>query len=88
MQLMKTGKTIGDKPGTSEIFILGSKDETSGNQSCTATIGQDDSIHLRVRLPDALATQFGKYLQIPNIRFAYGHDVIVAAIRDCYLRQS
>ncbi len=71
----------------SEIFILGSKDETSGNQSCTASIGQGDSIHLRVRLPDALATQFGKYLQIPNIRFAYGHDVIVAAIRDCYLRQ-
>ncbi len=50
-------------------------------------IGQDDSIHLRVRLPDALISQFGKYLQIPTIRFAYGHDVIVAAIRDCHLRQ-
>ena len=71
----------------SEIFILGSKDETSGNQSCTATIAQDGSIHLRVRLPDALVPQFGKYLQIPDIRFAYGHDCIVAAIRDCYLRR-
>ena len=72
---------------TSEIFILGSKDETAGNQSCTATIAQDDSITLRVRLPDALSSQFGKYLHIPNIHFAYGHDVILAAIRDCYLRQ-
>ena len=71
----------------SEIFILGSKDETSGNQSCTATIAQDGSITLRVRLPDAISPQFGKYLHIPNIHFAYGHDVIIAAIRDCYLRQ-
>ena len=75
------------KTRASEIFILGSKDETSGNQSCTATIAQDGSIHLRVRLPDALVPQFGKYLQIPNIRFAYGHEVIVAAIHDCYFRQ-
>jgi IS605 OrfB family transposase len=72
---------------TSEIFILGSKDESSGNQSCTATIAQDSSITLRIRLPDALASQFGKYLHIPNIRFAYGHDVVVTAIRDCYLRR-
>ena len=72
---------------TSEIFILGSKDETSGNQSCTATIGPDDSINLRIRLPDALAEKFGKYLNIPHIRFAYGHEVVLAAIRDCYLRQ-
>jgi IS605 OrfB family transposase len=71
----------------SQIFILGSKDETAGNQSCTATIAQDGSIALRVRLPDALVTRFGKYQQIPGIRFAYGHDAVVAAIRDCQLRQ-
>ncbi len=71
----------------SEIFILGSKDESSGNQSCTASIAQDNSITLRVRLPDALSSQFGKYLHISNIHFAYGHDVIIAAIRNCYLRQ-
>lgn len=71
----------------SEIFILGSKDETAGNQSCTATISSDGSIALRVRLPDALSPQFGKYQHICNIRFAYGHDTVVAAIRDCQLRQ-
>lgn len=70
-----------------EVFILGSKDETAGNQSCTATIAQDGSITLRVRLPDALVPQFGKYLLIPHIRFAYGHDVVEAAIHSCCLRQ-
>jgi hypothetical protein len=72
---------------TSEVFILGSKDETSGNQSCTAAIAEDGSIDLRIRMPDALIPQFGKYLRIPQIRFTYGHDEIVAAIRDCSLRQ-
>ncbi|MBF8263155.1 MAG: Transposase, partial [Parachlamydiales bacterium] len=71
----------------SEIFILGSKDETSGNQGCTASIAQDGSLTFRVRLPDALIPQYGKYLVLPNIRFAYGHDVITAAIRDCCLRR-
>ena len=71
----------------SEIFILGSKDETAGNQSCTATIAQNGSIDLRVRLPDALIPQFGKYLTLLNIHFAYGHDVITAAIRDCSFRR-
>ena len=71
----------------SEIFILGSKDEISGNQSCTGTIAQDGSISFRVRLPDALAAQFGKYIHLSNITFAYGHDVVTAAIRDCELRQ-
>jgi IS605 OrfB family transposase len=71
----------------SEIFILGSKDETAGNQSCTATVSPDGSIVLRVRLPDAISPQFGKYQYIPDIRFAHGHDAIIAAIRDCQLRQ-
>jgi len=71
----------------SEIFVLGSKDETAGNQSCTATIAPNGSITLRVRLPDALIPQFGKYQYISNVQFAYGHDAIVAAIRDCQLRQ-
>lgn len=71
----------------SEIFILGSKDETSGNQSCTATVAPDDSITLRIRMPDRLIPQFGKYQVISNIRFAYGHEVVKAAILDCNLRR-
>jgi IS605 OrfB family transposase len=71
----------------SEIFLLGSKDESAGNQSATATIQPDGSLTLRLRLPDALASQYGKYLLIPNIYFAYGHETICAAIRDSELRR-
>jgi IS605 OrfB family transposase len=71
----------------SEIFIIGSKDETGGNQSCTASIAEDGSIDLRVRLPDALTPVYGKYWLIQNIRFAYGHEAITAAIRSSQLRR-
>ena len=70
----------------SEIFILGSKDESSGNQSCTATIAEDHSISLRIRLPNVLVPLYGKYLVIPHMRFAYGHEEIVAAIHQCQLK--
>ena len=72
---------------SSEIFILGSKDEASGNQSCTATLASDDSITLRIRMPDRLIPKFGKYQLIHNVRFAYGHEAIKAAILDCNLRR-
>ncbi|WP_291334137.1 hypothetical protein [Desulfovibrio sp.] len=39
---------------SSQFFCLGSKDETGRNQTCTATIGADGAISLRLRLPDAL----------------------------------
>ena len=51
---------------SSEIFILGSKDETAGNQSCTAALAPDGSITLRIRMPDHLIPQFGKYQMIPT----------------------
>ncbi len=64
---------------SSEGFIVGSKDETTGCQWCVATIS-DQGIDLRVRIPDALTGQFGKYHVISGWRFAYGHDQITAAI--------
>lgn len=75
------------KARSSEIFILGSKDETAGNQSCTAALTPDGSITLRIRMPNQLIPQFDKYLLIPNVRFAYGHEAITAAILDCNLRR-
>ena len=63
------------------FFCLGSKDETAGNQSCTAIIQEDGSLTLRLRLPDSL--NHGKYLEIPNIRFSYGQETILAALQSC-----
>jgi IS605 OrfB family transposase len=63
-----------------ELFFLGSKDETSGNQTCTATVASDGSLTLRVRLPDALRNQFGKYLIIEHVTFSYGKEEILTAL--------
>ena len=50
-------------------------------------LAPDGSITLRIRMPDRLVPQFGKYQLIPHIRFAYGHEAIKAAILDCNLRR-
>ena len=64
----------------SEFFVMGSRDETAGCQLCAATVGPDGTLDLRLRMPDALAQRHGKYLLIRNIRFAYGHEQVVAAV--------
>ena len=61
------------KARSGEIFFLGSKDETAGNQTCTATLQPDETIQLRIRLPKALE-KHGKYLVIPCIKFKYGKE--------------
>ena len=63
-----------------EFFVLGSRDETSGCQLCVATVADDGSLTLRLRMPDCLAEQHGKYLVIPHVRFAYGHGQALAAL--------
>jgi IS605 OrfB family transposase len=65
---------------SSEFFVLGSKDEMSGNQSCTAFIQENGTITLRLRLPNAFVPQYGTYLTIPGIKFAYGHKEIITAL--------
>ena len=64
------------------FFLLGSKDETAGNQSATAFLQDDGRISLRIRLPDALREKYGKYLVIKDIYFSYGQESIVAALRN------
>ena len=64
-----------------EFFVLGSRDETAGCQLCVATVADDGSLTLRLRLPDSLAGQHGKYLTIQGVRFAYGHEQALAALQ-------
>lgn len=71
----------------SSFFVMGSKDETAGNQTCKATICEDGTFTLLLRLPDALAHGEEKYLVIEKVRFAYGHETIVAALKSCQKRQ-
>ena len=61
------------------FFLVGSKDETAGNQSCVVSI-HEDALTLRIRLPDALL-KYGKYLIIEDVRFSYGHATIIEALK-------
>ena len=63
-----------------EFFVLGSRDETSGCQLCAASVADDGTLTLRLRLPDCLAGQHGKYLVIQGVRFAYGQEQVLAAL--------
>ena len=60
--------------------MLGSRDETAGCQLCVATVAGDGTLTLRLRMPVCLAVQYGKYLIIEGVRFAYGHDQVLAAL--------
>ena len=57
---------------SNEFFVLGSRDETAGCQLCVTSVPDDGRLTLRLRMPDCLAEQHGKYLVIPHVRFAYG----------------
>ena len=65
---------------SNEFFVLGSRDETAGCQLCVAAVNDDGTLTLRLRMPDGLAELHGKYLVVPNVRFASGHDVVLAAL--------
>jgi IS605 OrfB family transposase len=69
------------KRRSNSFFLLGSKDETAGNQSCVATVADDGSLTFRLRVPNVLS-RFGKYLVLKNVRFSYGHDTIVRTLKE------
>ena len=64
-----------------EFFVLGSRDETGGCQLCVAAFADDGSLTLRLRMPDCLAGKHGKYVVIEGVKFAYGHEQVLAALQ-------
>ena len=63
-----------------EFFVLGSRDETAGCQLCVATVADDGTLTLRLRMPDSLAGQHGKYLVIPGVQCGYGNEQVLAGL--------
>ena len=63
-----------------EFFVLGSRDETAGCQLCVATVADDGTLTLQLRMPDCLAVQHGKYLTIEGVHFNHGHEQMLAAL--------
>ncbi|MEN8221416.1 MAG: IS200/IS605 family accessory protein TnpB-related protein [Pseudomonadota bacterium] len=75
-------KSDWQKARSNQFILVGSKDETAGNQLCTATRQKDGTLTLRVRMPDALVSKHGKYVEIYGVKFEYGQEVIEAALND------
>ena len=65
---------------TGEFFVLGSRGETAGCQLCVASIAEDGSLTLLLRLPGSLVDRHGKYVTVTGVRFAYGHGQVLAAL--------
>ena len=71
-----------ERSRSNQFFVLGSGDETAGNQSCQAELGDDGGLNLAVRLPNAqVAHGSPKTLILTGLRFAYGHNAIAAALQ-------
>ena len=65
------------------LFVLGSRDETGGCQACVATVAEDGSVTLRLRLPGALEKEHGTYLVFEGLHFNHGHPQVLAALDSC-----
>ena len=62
------------KARSKNIYLLGSSDETGGNQSCTLFNNE-----LRIRVPNQLVKQYGKYYTI-SVTYSYGQKEINDAL--------
>ena len=50
-----SGSGTGVRPAADEFFVLGSRDETAGCHLCVASVADDGTLTLRLRMPDCLA---------------------------------
>ncbi len=64
----------------SELFFVGSKDETAGCQICQASLQENNKLTLKIRVPKALQDEFGANQYIRDVDFKYGKDVILASL--------
>ena len=71
------------KARSDSFFVLGSRDEAGGCQACVATVAEDGNVTLRLRLPDSLAGEHGKYLVFEGLHFNHGHHQVLAALDSC-----
>lgn len=65
------------KKRSSQFMLVGSGDETGGNQNCQLT---GDA--LKIRVPKVFEETFGKYYSIEGVKFPYGKDEINYALNN------
>ena len=66
----KEWKVDWNKARSAQFIVIGSKDETFGNQTAT----YDLENNLRLRVADAFIPKYGKYVNLPQIHFPYGQQ--------------
>ena len=62
----------------SQFTFVGSKDETAGFQICQLTV----SGSIKIRVPEALESQFGTYVAADGLNFSYGAEDIRYALEN------
>ena len=60
-----------------QFFVIGSKDESLGNQSCQILQQEDGLFTLTLRLPNGFCK---KYLTVPNLKISYRKEDLLACI--------
>ena len=55
---------------SAQFLVIGSKDETFGNQTAT----YDLQNRLRLRVADQFVPKYGKYINFSNVNFPYGQE--------------
>lgn len=66
---------------SSQIFLVGSKDESNGNQSCQAIPSENSyGFDLRLRLPPALEKTHGKHVVLRDVAFPRGAAELLATL--------
>jgi len=72
----------------SGFILVGSKDESTGNQSCQAMLGGNGAISLHIRLPNPLVQGNKKHITVSCVPFSYGQEEICEALKSCMQRNA
>ncbi|MGB8423432.1 transposase [Paraburkholderia sp.] len=65
-----------------QVFFVGSKDETGGNQLCQLQKASGDTYALKIRVPDRLLSPGDdKYLVVDSVTFGYDREALDAALK-------
>ncbi len=68
------------KARANQFYLIGSKDENMGNQSCITTINADDTMNFKMKVPKALENKYGPYVTFTEIKLNYGKEDVFAAL--------
>jgi len=74
------------KARASQIYLVGSRDETAGCQVCQMSKDANGELVLSLKVPPGLEDRFGKRVRIVVPKFKYGQDEIDAALAQNALR--